>query len=58
MENLIWKIRYALRIRKRSKMEYKFCWESANAAIENLGDDWKEENPTDSADDELSCWSD
>lgn len=58
MRKFIWKLRYALRISERSSMNFKFCWYCAVAGMENLGDDWKDESPVDSADDELSCWSD
>ena len=58
MKALIWKIRYAMRIRKRSHMPLSFCWQCAESGMENLGSYWADEDPVDAADDELSCWSD
>lgn len=57
MKRFIWKVRYASRIRKRSRMPWPFCWESACIAIQE-NPDWEDDGPIYSADEELACWSD
>ena len=56
----IWKMKYANYINKRTKVGFKFGWESATIQLEeNLEkDEWLEEDPEDMAYEELCCWSD
>jgi len=58
MKKLIWKFRYALRIRQRAKVNWAFCWECACIGLNEWLDDWQEWNPADAADEELSYWTD
>lgn len=58
MKKLIWKIRYALRMKERTiDVSWKFCWEAAQCAIDN-DTHWHTWSPKDACDEELSCWSD
>ena len=58
MKRLIWKFRFALRIRTKSKAYWSFCFDCAEASLESLEDDWRDESPIDSADCEMSYWGD
>ena len=61
MGELIWRIRYTLRIMKRTgmswgKCDFMFAWETSLAGLECIDGDWKNECPIDSADEEMSYW--
>lgn len=58
MKKLIWQIRYALRIRKLSKASWSFCFEAATIATDDAYGDWRDDDPKDAADDEVSYWRD
>ena len=59
MKKLTWMIRYALQIRRRSMSPLWFCWQAAQiAANEWLPDEWREWEPEDAADEEMSYWGD
>ena len=56
MKKLIWKIRYAAHMRKRTSIPVAYCWAAAGIALdeypENIDDD-----PRWCCDDELSYWT-
>lgn len=60
IRKLWWKFRYARYMLKRSEMPWEFCWESATISMNDALDpgEWKDEDPTDCASEEMSCWSD
>ena len=57
MKELIWKIRYAWHMRKRSGADLYFCWQAAVTATE-CNDSWQIDTPEDAADEEMSYWGD
>ena len=56
MFKLWWKFRYAWHMNKISKCGLSFGWYNAGCHIENIPDEWSEENPIFSAEDEMSYW--
>ena len=56
MKRLIWKIKYAMYLRKRLQVTWNMSWESAGAALENLDNDFAEHDAIDAARDEISYW--
>lgn len=57
MKKLIWEIRYALEVRRRSGASWGFAWECAHIATSDwLDDRWREWNPEDAANEEMSYW--
>ena len=55
MKKLIWKFRFAMRMKKRTGDSFKFGWKSAGAWLEAYPDDLND-CPVDACDEELSCW--
>lgn len=59
MKRLIWKFRYAMHFYKRiggdSWHDWKLAWDSAWVSLYDLGD--LDNDPIDSADEELSNWT-
>ena len=60
MSKLIWKLRYAMHMRKRSGIAWEWCWHSAGESYNDLTSDGsiKDYHPINSADDEMSYWAD
>lgn len=57
MDKQEWLNRCAARFSGRGGLEHKEAIEAAKACLENLGGDLTE-SPEDSADEDMSCWSD
>lgn len=55
MKTLIWKIRYALGIRKLLCLNWRTCWDMAGSGLENVNGDTSE-SPKECADDEYQQW--
>lgn len=59
MKSLLWKYRYARhmfdRIEGDGLKDWKFCWYNACVSWEEL--DGPNSDPIDSANEEMSCWS-
>ena len=58
LKKLIWKLRYAYYMHRKTLCDWSFCWESATIATEECGDDWRDEKPEYMAQEELYCWID
>jgi hypothetical protein len=56
MKTLIWKIKYALRIRAIAKASFSLGWYMAGVAVE-CQDDYLDWHAEDMADEEMSYWS-
>lgn len=56
MKKMIWKIRYAARVRKLIGMSWKMAWGGAESALENLNYDLSE-CPFDAAQEESYAWA-
>lgn len=39
-------------------MAYQYCYDSALASMESVGEDWPYYDPCDSVWDEMECWDD
>lgn len=55
MKKLIWKFRFAMRMKERTNDSFLFGWNSAEAWLEAYPDELNG-CPVDACDDELSCW--
>ena len=53
MSKLIWKLRYALLMRKVSGISMSFSWQSASAWVEAYGIEY---TPWEAVQEEISCW--
>ncbi len=55
-----WRWRYARYMYVRSGVGWAFCMESAHICQSDCLEpgEWREEDPTDMAHEEMSCWSD
>lgn len=58
MKKLIWKLRYAAHIRRRSGAPLSLCWEQAQIAVNEGCFDVDVWNPKDAALEEMSYWTD
>lgn len=58
MKLLAWEIRFTMRMRMRSGLSLRYCWDYALAELENIEDGWKEFNGAECADEAMSVWSD
>lgn len=56
MKTLIWKIRYAIAIRRLLCLSPLMCWQMAGSAIESCGDDIDIWSPEDIAEEERDAW--
>lgn len=56
MKTLIWKIRYALEIRRLLDLPVRVCWDMAGSTVESLGDDIEIWGPIEAAEDEVEEW--
>lgn len=56
MKTLIWKIRYAFEIRALLCVPLRACWDMAESAVENLGDDINDCTPKEAAEEERDEW--
>ena len=57
MKTIIWKIRYALEVRKLLGVTLRMGWEMAGSAVESMGDDINIWSPKDAAEDERDAWA-
>lgn len=55
MKRMIWKLRFALHMSKRTKETFSFGWKSAEVWLESYPDDIAEQ-PEYCCDEELSHW--
>jgi len=59
MKKFIWKLRYSIyfyqRIGGNSLRDWRMCWDSACISCDDL--DGMSMSPKESADEELSCWT-
>ena len=56
IKKLIWKYRYAKHLKRRLRLEFLECWNSAESALVNLDYDLTE-CPIYSAEEEYFCWN-
>lgn len=56
MKTLIWKIRYAIEIRKLTCVSYRVAWDMAGATVEMLGDGIDDCTPKEAAEEERDEW--
>ena len=49
MKKIIWKIEYAIRLRKLTRTPIVWGYKNAGAFIESFGDDWKDTTPQEAA---------
>lgn len=57
MKTAIWKIRYALEIRKLLRLPPLMCWQMAGSAVESYGDDIDIWSPKQAAEEERDAWA-
>lgn len=57
MKKIIWKFRYAKHLRKRLGITWRMSLNSADAALEDLYDDWWDHSPIEAADEEYYRWA-
>lgn len=55
LKTFIWKIRYIIAIRRLLRIPYRWCWENAGSALENINGDISE-CPIECANDERDEW--
>lgn len=55
MKAFIWKLQYAIIIRRRAALPWVSAWQTAESAWES----WQDMplSPSDAVDEELSCWT-
>ena len=58
MKAFIWKLQYAIIIRRRAALPWVLAWQTAESARESWQDmPLSPLSPSDAVDEELSCWT-
>jgi hypothetical protein len=56
VKRLLWKLRFTRLLRKRTRLNWRLCWQCANAALhDTLNGDFEEATPEDMVDDEIDA---
>ncbi len=58
MKTLLWKIRYAIYMRKLTRMPWRECWEYAGSWLEMVNGDLTEAEPYQAVEEEMYHWGD
>jgi hypothetical protein len=57
MRKILWKLRYTYHVRRLLGLPWRWAWDNAGSAIENIGEDYMIWSPKDCAEDERDEWA-
>jgi hypothetical protein len=58
MKTLLWKLRYAIAMRRAALLPWLTCWDFAGSWLEMVNGDLSEAAPADAVAEEISRWDD